>query len=258
MGTSPKAPWVVYEEGPLTGIESSEFIYYEATDTSVVLGGHSMPGVNEAISTGINMAGDFLTSLINSQLAVLSNVPGAALDLPPLGGVLDSIAKIAYEDVIAAFMEVPTLRAAEMSLPIAGLENVMTGIGDFHFYEGWADGADRAFTLSATLAARAKVYATRARTAHTIKVADAAPYYIGEKGHGDFWLGSRVGTTVLGYPDPNTIFVERVTRIKYKHDKDGPSGWVLDVGYREPEDPLLKTFQLIQEINGAISQLGVW
>lgn len=45
LGTSPKAPWVVFEEGPLTGIESSEFTYYEATITSVVGGGHSMPGV---------------------------------------------------------------------------------------------------------------------------------------------------------------------------------------------------------------------
>jgi hypothetical protein len=66
FGTNPRAPWVVFEEGRFTGVESSEFIYYEATDTSVVLGGKSMPGVNEAISTGINMAGDYLTSIINS------------------------------------------------------------------------------------------------------------------------------------------------------------------------------------------------
>ena len=258
LGTSPKAPWVVFEEGMFTGIESSEFTYYEATDTSIVTGGHSTPGVNEAISTGINMGGDFLTSLINSQLAVMSSVPGAALDLPPLGGVMDSIAKIFYEDVIAAFSETPTTRAMDVSLPIAGLENVLTGLGDFHYYEGWADGADKAFTISSTLAARSKIYATRARHAHTIKVSDAAPYYIGEKGYGHLWLGSRVGTTVLGYPDPNTIFVERVTKISYKWDKDGPKGWLMDIGYREPKDPQLKAFQLIQDINGAISQLGIW
>lgn len=258
LGTSPQAPWVVFEEGRYTGIEQSEFIYYEATDTSVVLGGHSAPGVNEAISTGINMAGDFLTSLINSTLAGASPIPGVAIDLPPLGGVMDAVAKIFYEDVIAAFMEFPTLRAAGLSLPIAGLEDVVTGLGDFHYYEGWAEGADRAFTISALLAARAKLHETRAHTAHTIKVSDAAPYYVGEKGYGHFWLGSRVGTTVLGYPDPNTIFVERVGRINYKWGKDGPTGWTFDIGYREPEDPLIKTFQMIQEINGAISQLGVW
>jgi hypothetical protein len=45
LGTSPKAPWVVFEEGIYTGIEQSEFEYYEATDTSFVTGGQSMPGV---------------------------------------------------------------------------------------------------------------------------------------------------------------------------------------------------------------------
>lgn len=253
FGTNPHAPWVVFEEGHFTGIESSEFVYYEATDTSVVLGGHSMPGVNEAISTGINMAGDYLTSIINSALAAGGAV-GTAIDIPPLGGVMDAVAKIFYEDVILAFMEFPSMRAAAGPVPIAGLEGGQTSLGDFHYYEGWADGADRAFTISALAAARAKFWETRARTAHTIKVSDAAPYYIGE----DFWLGDRVATSVLGYPDPNTLFVERVNKIKYKWDKDGPSGWTLEIGRREPKDPSLKAFEFIRDINSAISQLGVW
>lgn len=257
LGTNPRAPWVVFEEGPFTGIESSEFIYYEATDTSVVLGGHSMPGVNEAISTGINMAGDYLTSILNSALAA-GGAFGTAIDIPPLGGVMDAVAKILYEDVILAFMEIPSLRATGMTLPIAGLENQSTSLGDFHYYEGWADGADRAFTISALAAARSKFWETRARTSHTIKVSDAAPYYLGDKGHGDFWLGDRVATSVLGNPVPDQLFVERVNKIKYTWDKDGPSGWTLDIGYREPKDPALKAFEKIRDINGAISQLGVW
>ena len=257
FGTSPRAPWVVYEEGMYSGIEESEFLYYEATDTSVVMGGQSAPGVNEGISTGINMAGDFLTSLINSTLAPTAPV-GGSIDMPPLGGVMDSVAKIFYENVIAAFMEFPSTRAAELSLPIAGLEQAVTGLGDFHYYEAWADGSDRAFTIAALAAARSKFWETRARHSHTIKVSDAAPYYIGDNGEGDFWLGDRIATSVLGYPTPDTLFVERVNKIKYSWDKDGPSGWVLDVGYREPADPLIKALQMIRDINGAISQLGVW
>lgn len=257
FGTNPRAPWVVFEEGPFTGIESSEFVYYEATDTSVVMGGHSMPGVNEAISTGINMAGDYLTSIINSALAAGGAV-GTAIDIPPLGGVMDAVAKIFYEDVIAAFMEFPSTRAAAGPVPIAGLEGGQTSLGDFHYYEGWADGADRAFTVSALAAARMKFWETRARTAHTIKVADAAPYYLGDNGQGDFWLGDRVATTVFGYPEPYTLFVERVNKISYKWDKDGPSGWTLEIGKREPKDPALKLFEYVRDINSAISQLGVW
>jgi hypothetical protein len=257
FGTLPKAPWVVYEEGFYSGIDESEFIYYEATDTSVVMGGKSAPGINEGISTGINIAGDFLTSLINSTLAPAGAV-GGAIDMPPLGGVMDAVAKIFYEDVVAAFMEFPSLRAAEINLPMVGLENVLTGLGDFHYFEGWAEGADRAFTISALAAARSKFWKTRAHHSHTIKVSDAAPYYIGDNGEGDFWLGDRVATTVLGYPAPDTLFVERVNKIKYSWDSNGPTGWVLDVGYREPADPVIKSFEMIRDINGAISQLGVW
>jgi hypothetical protein len=257
LGTNPHAPWVVFEEGPYTGIESSEFNYYEATDTSVVMGGKSAPGVNEGISTGIQMGGDFLTSLINSTLAPAGTV-GGAIDLPPLGGVMDAVAQILYEDVIAAFMEFPSLRASSLALPISGFEDGQSSLGDFHYYEGWADGADRAFTISALAAARSKFWETRARTAHTIKVSDASPYYLGDNGQGDFWLGDRVATSVLGSPTPHQLFVERVNKISYKWDKDGPSGWQLEVGIREPKDPALKLFEKVRDINGAISQLGVW
>jgi hypothetical protein len=255
-GTSPHAPHVVFEEGPYTGIESSEFQYFEATDTSFLTGGHSMPGVNEGISAGVNMAGDFVTSLINSALAP-SGAFGGAIDLPPLGGVMDAVAKILYEDTFLAFMQSPTLRALAATSPLSGLEDKPTGLGDFHYYEGWADGADRAYTLSALMAMRAKAWATRAHTSHTIKVADAAPYQFGENGQGHFGLGSRVGTTVLGYPVPHTIFVERLSKAKQSWTKDGPKGWELTIGYREPQDPALKALDWIREINSGLGSLGV-
>lgn len=249
MGTNPKAPWIVFEEGQYTGIESSEFSYFEATDTSFVTGGESMPGVNEAISAAINMAGDIITAHVSA---------GVEIQIPPIGGLMDAVAKPLYENTFLAFMEVPTLRAVGETLPIAGLENAVTGLGDFHFYEGWGENAQKAFTISALLAIRAKMWATRAHTAHRIQVSDAAPYYIGEKGYGHFWLGSRVGTTVKGYPTPHTIFVERVNKIKYSWGKDGPSGWELEIGYQDPKDPVLKAFELIKQVNGAMSQLGIF
>lgn len=256
LGTSPQAPWVVFEDGMWSGIESSEFTYHEATSTSFVTGGSSMPGVNEAISAAINIGGDFLTSLINTQLASLGAV-GGAIDLPPLGGLMDAVAKPLYENVILAFMEIPTLRAAGLSLPIAGLEDVITGLGDFHLYEDWAEGGDRAFTLSAFAAVRAKIHATRARVDHTMKVSDAAPYYIGEKGYGHFWLGNRVGTTFAEYPIPHTIFVERVKKIGYEWGKDGPSGWEISLGYKKPQDPALAALEWIRDINGVLGEMGI-
>jgi hypothetical protein len=249
LGTRPKAPWVVFEDGEYTGIKSSEFNYYEATDTSFVTGGASMPGVNEGISAAINMAGDIITAHISV---------GAELQIPPIGGLMDAVARPLYSNVFLAFQEVPTLRAMGETLPIAGLENLLSDLGDFHYFEGWADGADRGYTLSAVMAIRAKMWATRTHTAHRIKVSDAAPYLIGEAGYGHFWLGSRVATSVKGYPTPHTLFVERVNKISYKWDKDGPSGWELEIGYQDPKDPVLKAFEMIRDINAAAGELGVW
>jgi hypothetical protein len=248
-GTSPKAPWVVFEEGIYTGIEQSEFEYYEATDTSFVTGGASMPGTNELISAAINMTGDLIAAEISFMIGY---------SLPPIGGMMDAIAKPFYENVFLAFTQVNVPRAAGQTMPIAGLENQITGLGDFHYYESWCEGSDRAFTLSALLSIRAKMWATRARTSHTIKVSDAAPYRIGESPYGDFFLGSRVATSVLGYPKPHTLFVERVKKISYSWDKDGPSGWQLGIGYAEPQDPVVKAFDLIKNINSGLSELGVF
>jgi hypothetical protein len=257
LGTSPQAPWVVFEEGPYTGIKTSEFKYEEATSTSFVTGGASMPGVNEGISALVNMGGDFLTSLINSALAPAGAV-GGAIDFPPLGGLMDAVLAPLYTNVILAFTEIPTLRAIDVgAIPIPGLENFVTGLGEFHRYESWAEGADKAYTLSALMAVRAKMWATRAHTAHKIEISDSAPYLIGEKGFGHFWLGDRVGTSVLGYPDPNTLFVDRVQKISYKWSKDGPSGWMIGIGVKEPEDPVLKAMTMIRDINGAMGQLGI-
>ena len=256
-GTMPQAPWVVFEEGPLTSITSSEFSYYEATDTSFLAGGQSMPGVNELISAGINIGGDLLTSLINSGLATLSSAPGAAMDLPPLGGLMDAILRPLYSDVFLAFMEIPTLRATAISLPFAGLENIKSSLGDFHYYENMAEGNMKAFTLGAAAAVAGEMYKTRARTAHTLQISDASPYVFGERGYGHCWLGSRVGTSVLGYPIEDQLFVERIKKIKYRIDKDGPTGWEVEIGYREPKNPALYALEQLKAFNGAMSTAGI-
>jgi hypothetical protein len=255
LGTSPQAPWVVFEEGPYTGIKSSEFQYFEATDTSFLCGGRSAPGINEAASAAVNIAGDWLTSFVNSAIGAASMF-GGAIDLPPLGGMMDAVAQIIYRDVLAAFMEIPTLRASGMGLPISGLEGKKTSVGDFHYYEGWAE-AEQAFTLGAGLAIKKKMFDTQAHSTHTLEISDAAPYLFGKNGYGHLWIGSRVGTTVLGYPIPDQIFVERVKRAKYSWGKDGPSGWQIGLGYRQPRDPMEKIMDQIKDINGALGTLGI-
>lgn len=257
LGTAPKYPWIVFEEGPLTGILSSEFSYYECTDTSFIAGGQSMPGINEAISALINIGGDILTSFINTAIASVASRYNLAIDLPPLGGLIDAVAQPLYTDVFGAFTEVPTTRALELSLPISGLEDIKSGVGDFHYFENMDGASMKAFTVSAFAAIAAAIHATRTRTAHTIKVSDAAPYIFGDKGHGHCWIGSRVGTSVLGYPVEHQLFAERIKKLKYKVDKDGPSGWDVEIGYREPRSPALYVLEELKKFTGALGTAGI-
>jgi len=171
--------------------------------------------------------------------------------------LMDAVASPLYSDVVLAFEQVPTVRATSANITVDGKPVGLKGLGDFHYYEGWAEGGEKAFTIGAQAAIRSKMHATRARTAHKMKVADAAPYLIGEKGYGHFWLGDRVATSVLGYPTPNTLFVERVKSIKYGWDQDGPKGWDIEVGYKEPGDPGLKALDMIRTVNGALGTIGL-
>jgi hypothetical protein len=260
FGTSPTSPWVVLDAASqYSGVTSSEFTYNEATDTSFLTGGHSMPGVNEAISAGINMAGDFITALFNDAIdsALGADPFGGFIQIPPLGGVMDAVAKIFYEDVFLAFEQTPTNRAIGSTLPVAGLEDTLTGLGDFHLFEGWADGADKAFTLGAMMATRSKQWETRVFTTHTVNMPDAAPYYIGDNGQGDFWIGNRVATTVPEFPIPYTLFVDRLKKARYGWGKDGSRGWQLTIGSPTTADPGLKALDEVKRVNQALGTMGI-
>ncbi len=229
LGTVPAAPWVIFREGDLTGIQSSEFSWKPATDVGVVVGGHSAPGVNEAIGAAIQMIGD-LSAMI----------PG----VPPLGGVADTLLKPLYTDVVAAFMKWGSPSRAQR-------------LGWSHYHEKWGDGADRAYTLSALLALRTGFWQTREYTRHTLVVADGAPYRIGQKGHGHFFLGDRVGSTVLGMPEEGLVFVDRVSELQLAWDRESSPSWQITIGQREPEDPVMKALEEIQDFFGMLKDLGV-
>ena len=228
-GTLPQAPWVVFQEGPHTGIESSEFIWYPATDVQVVVGGHSAPMVNEMISAAIIAIGGFIGSLFGQS---------------QIGPAVDAVLKPLYTDVLLAFQVWKDVGRAQK-------------LGWSHYYEKWGEGADKAYTIAALIALRAGMWSTRERTVHTVQIADAAPYYFGGPGFGDMEVGDRVATTVLGAPDPGLLYVEQIMSANYEWDPSGPSGWELEIGHREPQDPVLRALEVIQEINGGLQQLGV-
>ncbi len=227
-GTLPEAPWVIYRDGVNTGIQSSDFTYKPPTDVGVVGGGHSMPGVNELISATIQMVGD-LTAMI----------PG----VPPLGGIADALLKPLYTDVFLAFGKWRSQQRAY-------------DLGASHYHEKFAEGADRAYTLSWLLAMRTGMWVTREQTSHTVVVADGAPYRIGQRGYGHYWIGDRIGSTVRGMPE-GRVFVDRVSEITLSWDRDKAPTWDVLIGAREIKDPIVKAWEKINELLSIVRDLGL-
>ena len=166
-------------------------------------------------------------------------IPG----VPPLGGVADAVLKPLYSDVLLAFGNWKNVPRAQR-------------LGWSHYHEKWADGADRAYTLAWLIAMRTGMFQTREQARCTLTVADGAPWRIGQNGHGHFFLGDRVGFTILGMK-PGRIFVERVSEITISWSRTESPVWKLQIGQREAEDPLVRAYEDLQDFLGLLKDLGV-
>lgn len=228
----PGAPTIIYRDGGNNnGIQTSVFTGSPAKDVNHVTGGHSMPGINEAISSAIQMTGD-LTAMI----------PG----VPPVGGAADALLTPLYTDVFLAFFQFPDIfRAASLS----STKN--------YYQERWADGADKAFTIASILSLRTSEWATREQFTHKLTVTDGCPWIVGQNGFGNYYLGDRVGSTVQGTP-PGQLYVDRVSEITLTWDRKTSPTWNITIGQRTPQDPVIKAMERIQNIMSLVQALGVW
>lgn len=232
-GTRPSAPHVVIQDDRESGIISSEFEYYPASTYRHVVGGRSMPGVNEAMSATVITLGNFLGGLIT--------LPGTGVGLSGLGAAIDAVAKPIYTDTVMAFQywEAPGRK---------------TDFGPFGPKETLG-GDVQAYTLGAFAAGRASIFTTRERTGHKIEMSDAAPYRIGPEGYGDIWLGTRVAVRPPGLAKDHKLYVEQCQKISWE-SKDGKGGWSMEIGYKEPSDPLLAMLEYVRDIGAMVTELG--
>lgn len=227
-GTTPANPGVVFWESEMSGIQSSEYSQKPAGPVGSVAGGHSMPGVNELISATVQMIGD-LTAMI----------PG----VPPLGGIADALLKPLYTDVFLAFGKIKSSSRARRS-------------GGAHYHEEFAEGADKAYTLGYLIAQRAQMWKTREVRSCTLKVADNAPWTVGDNGGGDFFLGDRVGFNIIGMPT-GVVYVEQVSELTMAWDPTTPPAWDITIGQRQAKDPVMELYEAVQEIFSITQELGL-
>ncbi|WP_280441190.1 phage tail protein [Nocardia brasiliensis] len=228
--TSRRKPYVVWLEGDETGIQRSKLTRWPSKGVQVVVGGHSMYGVNEAISAAVQLSADLLS---------------AALFVPAVGGSLDAVLSALYTDTVLSWWNVKSLARARNS-------------GWSRYFEYFADGADRAFTIQSLLVLRAGFWATRGRFAAEVNVNDGSPWVIGDQGRGHCWLGDRVGFGILG-DRTGRIHVDRIRSIRLRYSDSEPLSWVPVIGDNSRnQDPAQRALDRLSGALAALHDLGVF
>lgn len=229
IGTYPRAPYVVYRDGRISGMEVSDWCHTHGGSVQMVTGGHSAPGIDEGISAAIQFG--------------LNNL-GQLIFQPTAGTIADTFLKPIYSGTVGAWVSVKS--------PVRALK-----YGWSHYHEDIVSGGDRAYTLSSIMKIREGFWKSRPRITHRMELGDGRPYFIGDNGQGHFFIGDRIGSTLRDIGKRGQIYVEQVGEIEYFHDR-GKGGWTATTG--EPEDlesPIERGLRQFANLAGAAHDLGV-
>lgn len=241
LGTQAAHPYVVYRDGDITGIQTSNFSRSPGGAGRITVGGQSMPGVNELISAAIQYGGDVLGDNIS---AAISAGVGFTVSVGSLGGAIDSFLNPIYRDSILAHMSVPLL-----------LRTSRQGWG--HYLETTSTNVTQAFTAASVMDLRRRRRETDPDTSFTLTVANAAPWLIGDNGFGHWWNGDRVGGTSK-YLMPR-VFVRRCRSL----DITWGQGRALAVegtfgDTRQEKDAIERMAELMSRTMSGLQQIGLW
>lgn len=241
LGTLPEHPYVVYRDGDVTGIQTSEFSRSPGGAGRITVGGQSMPGVNELISAAIQYGGDVLGDNLS---AVISAGVGYNVSVGSLGGALDSFLNPIYRDSILAHMSVPLLMRVSRQ-------------GWGHYLETTSTNVTQAFTAASVMDLRARRRETDPDTSFTLTVANAAPWLIGDNGHGHWWLGDRVGGTSK-YLMPR-VFVRRCRQLMLDWGENRGLAAEAQFGEtRREKDAIERLTELVAKSMTGLQEIGLW
>lgn len=228
--TNKSLPYAVWLDGEDTGIQNYQQKTTMGKGIQVLTGGHSMPGVDEIISSSIQALGDILGNLAQ---------------IGSIGGSIDTLLKPFYEGTILAWQEVKSIARAQNS-------------GWSRYFEYFQDGADKAYTINSLMVLRAGFHATRTFSASELNVRDAAPFMVGERGLGHIGLGDRGGYTIANDPS-GRIYIERISKLSLSWTRSTAAEWVITFGDdRALQDPVARAWARIERIQGALKDLGAF
>ena len=226
--TMKQLPYVVFREGINSPIQTSAWINSPAKGVQVNCGGHSMPGVNEAISATIQAGFDMLGELVF---------------VGSLGSTVDTMLKPLYEDTVLAWWSVKNSGRA-------------LDTGWERLFEYFQQGANKAYTIASLMVLRAGFWATKTTVSWKVEVMDGLPFMIGQRGLGNFFLDDRIGLVLMG--DPN-IHMDRCRKLDLTWDDSAFASWNLTVGdERIFQDPAQRAWGKVEQLIAGLRDLGVY
>ena len=241
LGTPASHPYVVYRDGDITGIQTSEFSRSPGGAGRITVGGQSMPGVNELLRAAINYGGDVLGDNLG---ATIGPIIGVNINTGSLGGALNAFLEPIYKDSILAYISVPLL-----------LRTSRQGWG--HYLETASTNVTQAYTAASISDLRRRRRETDPDTSFTMLVANASPWLIGANGAGHWWLGDRVGGTSK-YLMPR-VYVRRCRELTI--DWGESSGLTIESKFgdtRSSKDAFERLTELVAKASSGLQQIGLF
>ncbi|MFD9615610.1 hypothetical protein ACFWWS_40270, partial [Streptomyces sp. NPDC059083] len=164
LGLDAKPPWVIYEDGPRSGIEESHITAHHPLAYRVVTGGKSPDWVNR----GIDLVLEYGLSLL------LAAFGASGISSTLLNGLFDN-AFLAYQQIED---ELRRLRGGKFMRP-----------------EFWAQGGSAAYTLDAQVILESALWDTRGFHSFQLVTQNESPYSFGGE-----LFGVRYGDYGIGFP----------------------------------------------------------
>lgn len=199
LGLAPAKPWPLYRRGEYSGIVEGRISLRKSLGTVFWTGGRSPEWVNQAITLAISTALDYV---------------GFTMGIPGLGNLYQG----QLDNTVLAFAKTEDRRRAR-------------GAGRFAFRHVWCSEASVGFGMATAIALRKGWFDSKPRMVRTVEVIDGFPYRI----YRDVKKGS---ACCFEMPD-GSIYVDRITNIKHRLDRETEMRYALVVGDDTgDEDPI--------------------
>lgn len=193
LGVDPKVPAVCYRTVGRHATAQATYSMSPATTGQVMVGGSSMPGVNETLSASTKL---------------MFNLLGSFLLMPGFGSVANEFIEPIFRDRFMAWMR--------WKLNLRTMQ-----LGHGHYISA-VRGGTQAYTLPALLEGRSAARDTEQQESARLQIVDG-PFLVGDQGQGHYFIGDRIGYEV---PDgTGRMDFGQVTKLRLSRAAGGPHTW---------------------------------